>query len=95
VFVARPQKYKNVMCNIMSTPQQINSFIEKYDIENELKKCFFYLLSVNSCEDLGIHDKNLQIDESNIEYKKSLYGFHLFKSPILKENIEIGYYALQ
>ena len=79
----------------MPIAHQIKEFIEKQDIKNELKDSFSSLLSVKNCEDLDIEDKNLQIDENNIEYKKNLFGFHLFRTPILKQNNEIGYYALE
>ena len=79
----------------MTTAHQITKFVEKYKIKNELKNSFSFLLSVNNCEDLDVEDKNLQIDENIIEYKKTPFGFHLFKTPILKLNHEIGYYALE
>lgn len=79
----------------MTTTHQITEFIEKHNIKNELKNSFSHLLSVNNCEDLGIKNKNVQIDENNIEYKKNQFGFHLFKTPILKQNDKIGYYALE
>lgn len=79
----------------MTTINQIKNFIKKYNIENELKKSFSNLLIMNDCEDLNIKDKNIEIDENNIQYVKTTLGFHLFKTAILKNNDKIGYYALE
>jgi len=79
----------------MTTPLQIKEFIENYKIKTELEKSFIYLLESNSCEDLNIENKDIQINSNNIKYNLRALNFHLFKTSILKENNEIGYYALE
>ena len=79
----------------MTTAHQIKDYIEKNNIKNELKNSFLNLLTINNCEDLNVKHKDFQIDENNIEYEQTFLGFHLFKTPILKQNNEIGYYALE
>lgn len=79
----------------MRIKNQIKEFLKKYDIENDLKNSFLDLLAANSCEDLNIKDKKLHINEGNIVYIQTEYGFHLFKTPILKKCKAIGYYAIE
>ncbi|MGV0923166.1 hypothetical protein [Empedobacter tilapiae] len=76
----------------MTTAKEI---IKKYKIKTELDKSFSDLLNSNSCEDLNINNKEISINTANINYNKTTLNFHLFKTPILEKNNEIGYYALE
>ena len=79
----------------MTTAHQIKEIIKKYKIKTKLEKSFSDFLGSNSCEDLDINDKEIQINSNNINYNHTALNFHLFKTPILKENNEIGYCALE
>ena len=80
----------------MTKHRQIKKFIQKHNIKNELQSSFSYLLRINNLEDLDIKSKEkIKIDLNNILYQKSLLKFHLFKTPILENNNEISYYAIE
>ena len=53
------------------------------------------MTTANSCGDLNINNKEISINTDNINYNKTTLNFHLFKTPILEKNNEIGYYALE
>ena len=78
------------MCNIMTTADQIDEFIEKYKIKEELKNLF----EVN-CSNLEFRDKKYAINIDEIKYEKSVLDFHLFKTPIFKNEQQIGYFAIE
>jgi len=78
----------------MTTALQINEFIEKNKIQEKLINNFSRLLEKNSAKELDLIDKNIKINSKEIEYKRTENNFNSFRSPILKNNIEIGYYEL-
>ena len=77
-----------------TTALQINEFIEKNKIQEKLINNFSRLLEKNSAKELDLIDKNIKINSKEIEYKRTENNFNSFRSPILKNNIEIGYYEL-
>lgn len=74
----------------------MKKFIQKHNIKNELQSSFSHVLRINNPKDLDIKsNEKIEIDLNNILYQKSLLKFHLFKTPILENNNEIGYYAIE
>lgn len=76
------------------TENQINDFIEKYDIKGEIEKHFNNILKANSAEDLDIKDKNIFIDSQQIKYEKTHFNFHSFETSIRNNRDIIGLFAL-
>lgn len=73
---------------------QINDFIETYNIQNVFTNAFTSLLEQNTCEELGVTDKNLSIDVEHLEFELSDFNMVAFKSAVEQNNNKIGYYKL-
>ncbi|UIR54884.1 hypothetical protein LZQ00_11400 [Sphingobacterium sp. SRCM116780] len=74
--------------------EEINWFIEKYQIKNAIQNNFIHVLKKNSKDELNLKSKDVTIRLYSLSHHKTDLGLHSFQVYIFHKEVKIGYYAL-
>ena len=74
--------------------EEINWFIEKYQVKDAIQNNFNHVLKKNSKDKLDLESKDVMIRLQSLNYHKTDLGLHSFQVYIFRKEVKIGYYTL-